>query len=326
MSVIGLGNALMDVLIELENDVTLSDLGIRKGVMDYVDEPRMATIRDAQKHLKHSEVPGGSVCNTMRAMAHLYDKAGYIGKVGQDSTGKVYEESLKEAGVIPYLIKGDRISGSCTVLISPDGERTMQTFLGPAATIDAERDIADETLQAFDYIYIEGYLMVNEPLFRGILAKAKRLGLKIAVDLSNFSIVEDYMPMLKELIPEYVNILFSNESEAEAFTGKMPREAVEELSKIVDVSVVTCGKEGALVGSKGEIISVPAYGGKPKDTTGAGDHFAAGFLYGQTQGLSLEKSAQIGSYLAGNVIEHIGPRIPEEKWDTIKLKIREIVG
>jgi sugar/nucleoside kinase (ribokinase family) len=227
--------------------------------------------------------------------------------------------------VSPYFIKTEGISGSCTVLISKDGERTMGTFLGLAPTITPD-EIKEEILSRYNCIYIEGYLLVNEELVRTTMQKAKKLGLKVALDLSNFNIVNAFKGLLDDIIPEYVDILFSNESEAEAFTGLKAEEAVKVLSGMVEVSLVTLGKEGALVGSKGQVIAVPAEGGKPVDTTGAGDHFAAGFLYGQSVEATLEQSARIGSLLAGYIIDVIGAQIPDDKWEQIKLKVDAILS
>lgn len=325
MNTIGLGNALVDVLIRLENDDILREIGIKKGAMDMIGEEQMIAIRKKQESLARSQAPGGSVCNTMRAMACLGARTGFIGKIGNDAVGRYYEEELARAGVSPYFIRTEGISGSCTVLISPDGERSMGTFLGPAPTI-TPNEIREDILSLYQCIYIEGYLLVNEELVRSTMQKAKKLGLKVALDLSNFNIVNAFRGLLGEVIPQYVDILFSNESEAEAFTGVKAQEAVRVLSDQVEISLVTLGKEGALIGSKGEVIAVPATGGRPLDTTGAGDHFAAGFLYGQSVGATLEQSARIGSLLAGYIIEVIGAQIPEEKWEQIKLKVNAILA
>lgn len=322
---IGLGNALVDVLLRLENDDVLPEIGIRKGAMDMIDREQMLSIRKAQEHLRRTQTPGGSVCNTMRAISFLGAKSGFIGKIGDDSVGKFYEEALEKAGVNAYFIKTEGVTGSCTVLISPDGERTMGTFLGPGPSITPD-EIRDEVLSQYQCIYIEGYLLVNEPLVRSTMEKAKRLGLKVVLDLSNFNIVNAFRGMLEDIIPKYVDILFSNESEAEAFTGQKAADAVRTLSELVEVSLVTLGKEGALIGSHGQVYSVAAEGGKPVDTTGAGDNFAAGFLYGQSVGASLTQSARIGSLLAGYVIDVVGPEIPEDKWEQIKLKVKGILA
>ncbi|MCD8268071.1 MAG: adenosine kinase [Parabacteroides sp.] len=325
MNTIGLGNALVDVLLQLDSDDVLTEVGIKKGAMDMIDQDQMIAIRKTQEHLERSEAPGGSVCNTMRAMACLGANTGFIGKIGTDAVGEFYEQALKEANVAPYFIKTPGISGSCTVLISKDGERSMGTFLGPAPTITPD-EIKEEIFIKYNCIYIEGYLLVNEELVRSTMQKAKKLGLKVALDLSNFNIVNAFKGLLDDIIPKYVDILFSNESEAEAFTGLPAREAVKVLSEMVDVSLVTLGKEGALLGSHGQVIAVLAEGGKPVDTTGAGDHFAAGFLYGQSVGATLEQSARIGSLLAGYIIDVVGAQIPDDKWEQIKLKVDTILS
>ena len=325
MKVVGLGNALVDVLLKLDDDKVLQEIGIAKGAMDMISQEQMVAIRQSQEGLERSQAPGGSVCNTMRAIAMLGNPTGFIGKIGSDSIGEYYAEALNKAGVTPYFIKTEGISGSCTVLISPDGERSMATFLGPAPTIQPD-EILEDMLRPYDYLYIEGYLLVNEELVRKTMQKAKQLGLKVALDLSNFNIVNAFKPLLDEVIPQYVDILFSNESEAEAYTGLPAREAVKKLSEIVDISLVTIGAEGALAGSHGEIISVPAFGSNPVDTTGAGDHFAAGFLYGQTLNSSIQQSAEIGSLLSSYIIDVVGAQIPDEKWEQIKLKVKNILA
>lgn len=324
MSTIALGNALVDVLLRIDGDHVLSEVGIQKGAMDMIGQDQMVEIQKTQERFERSQTPGGSACNTVRAMSNLGAKTGFIGKIGSDSIGQFYEEAVRSVGVTPYFIKTEGISGCCTVLISPDGERTMGTFLGPAATMVPEEIIA-EYLSNYQYLYIEGYLIVNEPLMRETMKKAKDLGLKVALDLSNFNIVNAFKDLLEDLIPNYVDILFSNESEAEAYTGLGASEAVKALAELVDVAIVTIGKDGALIGNKGNVISVTAEGGKPIDTTGAGDHFAAGFLYGQSVNATLEQSARIGSLLSGYVIDVIGPEIPQNKWDQIKLKVKEIL-
>ncbi len=324
MNTIGLGNALVDVLLQLKDEDILTQIGVKKGAMDMISEEQMIAIQSSNQDLERTLTPGGSVCNTMRAMASLGANSGYIGKIGQDNNAAFYEKALIEAGVKPNFIRTEGVTGCCTVLISPDGERTMCTFLGPAPTI-LPSEISEDILSAYHCVYIEGYLLVNPELVKTTMQKAKKLGLKVALDLSNFNIVNGFKGLLEEIIPAYVDILFSNESEAEAFTGLKAEEAVLKLSSMVDIALVTVGRNGAYVANKGNLVHVEAEGGKPKDTTGAGDNFAAGFLYGQSIGASLEQSARIGSLLAGYVIDTIGPQIPDDKWGQIKLKVKAIL-
>ena len=325
MKILGLGNALVDVLSKLDSDKTLEEIGIQKGAMDMITREQMFNMRKFQEGSEVTQAPGGSNCNSMRAISLLGGKSGFIGKVGDDSLGEFYGNAIQKAGVSSYLVKTEGPSGSCTVFISPDGERTMETFLGPAPTISAD-EITDEVLKEYDYIYIEGYLIVNEELVRETMKKAKRLGLKVALDLANYNIVNGFKGLLEEVIPQYVDILFANESEAEAFTGLPAREAIKVLTDQVEIVLVTLGKDGALVGSKDVVIQVPAEGKNPVDTTGAGDNFAAGFLYGQSVKASLEQSAKIGSVLSGYVIDVVGPQIPLDKWEQIKLKVKAILS
>lgn len=325
MKILGLGNALVDVLSKLDSDETLVKIGIQKGAMDMISREQMYVIRKYQVNTETTQAPGGANCNTMRAIALLGGQSGFIGKVGDDNLGQFYEEALLKAGVASYLIKTEGPSGACTVFISPDGERTMGTFLGPAPTISPD-EITEDVLRGYDCIHIEGYLIVNEELVRETMKKAKRLGLKVALDLANYNIVNAYKGLLEEVIPQYVDILFANASEAEAFTGLPAQEAVKALEKQVHVALVTLGKDGSLIGSEGKFYHVDAEGGKPVDTTGAGDNFAAGFLYGQSVGASLVQSAQIGSMLSGYVIDVVGPQVPADKWKQIKLKVKTILA
>ena len=325
MKILGLGNALVDVLSKLDSDETLVKIGIQKGAMDMISREQMYVIRKYQANTETTQAPGGANCNTMRAIALLGGQSGFIGKVGDDNLGQFYEEALLKAGVASYLIKTEGPSGACTVFISPDGERTMGTFLGPAPTISPD-EITEDVLRNYDCIHIEGYLIVNEELVRETMKKAKRLGLKVALDLANYNIVNAYKGLLEEVIPQYVDILFANASEAEAFTGLPAQEAVKALEKQVHVALVTLGKDGSLIGSEGKFYHVDAEGGKPVDTTGAGDNFAAGFLYGQSVGASLVQSAQIGSMLSGYVIDVVGPQVPADKWKQIKLKVKTILA
>ena len=325
MKILGLGNALVDVLSKLDSDETLVKIGIQKGAMDMISREQMYVIRKYQANTETTQAPGGANCNTMRAIALLGGQSGFIGKVGDDNLGQFYEEALLKAGVASYLTKTEGPSGACTVFISPDGERTMGTFLGPAPTISPD-EITEDVLRGYDCIHIEGYLIVNEELVRETMKKAKRLGLKVALDLANYNIVNAYKGLLEEVIPQYVDILFANASEAEAFTGLPAQEAVKALEKQVHVALVTLGKDGSLIGSEGKFYHVDAEGGKPVDTTGAGDNFAAGFLYGQSVGASLVQSAQIGSMLSGYVIDVVGPQVPADKWEQIKLKVKTILA
>jgi len=363
MKIIGIGNALLDVLLRLDSDETLTEMGIKKGAMDLIDESKMIEIQKAQSGLQRTEAPGGSVCNTMRTLARLGAEAGllnramvshravtrgngvkngpsdtevrtandriaafdvgYIGKVGNDRIAAFYVEETIKAGVTPFFVRTEGISGCSTVLISPDGERTMATFLGPAATL-TDDEVAGEILQQYDCLYLEGYLISNEKLFLPVLKRAKSMGLKVALDLSNFNIVNGFRDFLKEVIPAYVDILFSNESEACAYTGLPAIEAIDVIAQDVEISVVTVGKDGVWAKQGDRKVQDVAISNNVVDTTGAGDNFAAGFLFGYALDATLEQSVRIGSLLSGNVIETVGAQIPDERWSQIMLNFEGI--
>lgn len=325
MRTIGLGNALVDVVLRVKDESVLSDIGIAKGAMELIDKDQMIRLRSASTDLSRSVSPGGSVCNTIRAMANLGANVGYIGKIGSDELAQSYESALQQAGVEPNFVKTEGISGSCTVFVTPDGERTMATFLGPAATLNPA-ELKSEIIRTYDCIYIEGYLIVNEPLFREALSLAKEAGLKVALDLSSFNVVESNLAMLQEVIPAYVDILFCNEQESFSFTGLSPREAAFRLAQMVDIAVVTLGKEGALVATGNEVIPIDAVKALAVDTTGAGDHFAAGFLFGLSKSATLDRAARIGALLASHVVEVSGACIPDHQWEQIKLKVAHILN
>jgi len=314
----------LDVLLRLESDDTLTEMGIVKGAMDLINESKMREIQLAQSGLKRSEAPGGSVCNTMRAMARLGAEVAFFGKVGNDAVGDFYIQETKKAGVEPVFVRTEGISGCSTVMISPDGERTMATFLGPAATLSAD-EIDDDKLYEYDCLYIEGYLIANEKLFLPILKRAKDGAMKVALDLSNFNIVTSYKDLLKEVIPKYVDILFSNESEAFAFTGLKAEDAIYEMGKDVERAIVTVGKDGVWGFQNILLIHQDALSDRVVDTTGAGDNFAAGFLYGYSEWANLYQSMRIGSLLSANVIDTVGAQIPEERWGDIRLQVDKIL-
>ena len=323
MKIIGLGNALVDIALRIESDEVLHKVGITKGAMDMIEREKMLSIHTLLQHIDQRKAPGGAACNSMRALAHLGHQSGFIGKIGTDSLGDFYEKALADVGVSPFFVKTNEETGRCTVLVSPCGERTMATYLGPAPTLLPE-DITEEVLSSYDLIYIEGYLLVNEPLVRSVMQRAKAMGMKVALDLANFNIVNAFRDLLNDLVPKYVDILFSNESEANAFTGLPAEEAVKEIQKMVDISLVTLGKKGILIGHNGTTSFVPSGGAEPVDTTGAGDNFAAGFLYGLSTQASLEKSARIGAILAEYVIGVMGPEIPNEQWDKVLKEINKL--
>ena len=324
--IIGLGNALVDVLATLKDDSLLTTMGLPKGSMQLIDEAKLQQIKDEFSQMKTHLATGGSAGNTILGLSCLGAATGFIGKVGNDTYGNFFRENLQKNNIQDNLLLSDLPSGVASTFISSDGERTFGTYLGAAASLKAE-DLTLEMFKGYAYLYIEGYLVQDHDMILRAIKLAKEAGLQICLDMASYNIVEEDKEFFSLLINKYVDIVFANEEEAKAFTGKEPEEALEIIGKQCSIAIVKVGCRGSLIRKGTEEVKVDAIPVKKVlDTTGAGDYFSAGFLYGLTCGYSLEKCSKIGSILSGNVIQVIGTTIPKERWDEIKLNINEILS
>lgn len=323
--IIGMGNALVDVLVRINDDSLLEKLHLPKGSMQLIQEDTLSEIRKYTSGMKIHRSTGGSAGNTVCALAALGANPGFIGKVGQDETGAFFGDTLRQRGVNALLATCDLPSGIASTFISTDGERTFGTYLGAAATLRAE-DLSRKMFAGYNYLYIEGYLLQDHDLMLRAVQLAKEEGLQVCLDMASYNVVEAERDFFDQLIVKYVDIVFANESEALAYTGKTPHEALEEIASKCSIAVVKTGKEGSLVKKGTEVIqllSCPV--DNVLDTTGAGDFYAAGFMYGLTCGYSLEKCVQISTILATAVIQEVGTTLPAKKWDEIKLNIESLL-
>ena len=205
-------------------------------------------------------------------------------------------------------------------LISPDSERTFATYLGAAVEL-SDSDLNSNQFKGYKYLHIEGYLALNHDLMLKAAELAKGNNLKISIDMASFNVVEDNLEFLKDYVKNYVDIIFANEEEAKAFTGKEPEEALHVIAEQCEIAVVKIGSKGSMVKSKGKTYQVEPLKANSIDTTGAGDLYASGFLYGLSNNLPLEKCGSIGSLCASKVIEVIGSKMNNETWDEIKKSI-----
>lgn len=316
--VIGMGNALTDMLVNMKSDDTLAAFSLEKGSMNLVDTELQKKISKSVAGLPYTLSLGGSASNTIRAMARLGSQVGFIGKVGQDSTGDFFEQGLINVGVQPFILRGNSHSGRCVSLVSPDGERTMITYLGAAMEMTSY-EISPDMFAGYDCLYIEGYLVQDHDLIGCAVRTAKQCGLKVAIDLASFNVVAENLEFLRSLVSEYVDILFANEQEARTFTGEdEPLNALQAISEMCDLAVVKIGTKGALIKQGAEVLHVGIMAAaKRVDTTGAGDYYAAGFLSGMCQGLNLRQCGTIGAIAAGKVIEVVGTTFGEDAWNEI---------
>lgn len=315
----GIGASLIDLLV-FEGDEFVNKISDIKGGMTLVDG------NFAEKSLAMTEnevttVPGGAACNTMIGISKLGGEACFAGKRGDDEMGAFFEDDLKKSGVDPKMIVSDENpTGRVLSVITPDAQRSMFTYLGAAATLGPD-DVLENLFDGSAIAVIEAYLLFNDPspMLKAVKA-AKESGAKIAIDLSSFTVVEAFKDLFIEEILKDVDILIANEDEAEAFTGfKDEAKAIEALSGYTEIAVLKVGKKGSYIAKDGKITKIKPMGsGDAVDTTGAGDLWASGFLYGLVNGYSIEKSGEIASACGFEVCQVTGASIPEDGWERIK--------
>jgi len=323
-SVLGMGNALMDILVRIDNENLLKWLKLPKGSMTLVDRDKAIHILNRIQSLPKSYAPGGSAANTIRGLAALDTPATYIGSTGNDELGEMFKKSMSDEHVTTILQHSDNPTGHAITFITPDSERTFATFLGAATELSAGQ-LDRFMFTGHRIFHIEGYLVLNRDLVIRAFQLAKQAGLEISYDMASYNVVEENKNFIRELLTEYVDIIFANEEEARAFTGKEPEDALEELAATCKVAVVKTGDSGSLVAMEKETYLIRAIKAESLDTTGAGDLYAAGFLFGYVNGMLPEQCGKIGSLLGGKVIETIGTRMPAEIWEQVREQIRQII-
>jgi sugar/nucleoside kinase (ribokinase family) len=317
---LGIGNALVDIMTRLDHDDYLSQFGLPKGSMTLVDAEKSKAVYEGTEHLPKTMRSGGSAANTIHGAARLGVESAFLGKIGRDKLGQVFLDDMASSGIIPKLIYSETETGRAIALVSPDTERTFATYLGAAAELD-EHDMAGELFKGYQYFHIEGYLVQNQRLLKKTLETARSGKMIVSLDMASYNVVEANKDFLKGLVKKYVDILFANEEESRVFTGKEPTEAVEIMGQYCRVAVVKTGGKGSLVRKNGRTYPVGILPVKSVDTTGAGDLYASGFLYGMINNQPVRICGRIGAILAGKVIEVIGPKIPDDQWQGVRAMV-----
>jgi sugar/nucleoside kinase (ribokinase family) len=325
--VLAMGNALVDIVIPIESDDILAALGLPKGSMQLVDWERSKAVQEAFKNHKSTLSAGGSAANTIHSLGKLGVPSGYLGVVGEDELGGFFVKDMINAGVDPHMIHSNQPTGRAVALISPDSERTFATFLGAAIELSAEhlspspnpttsgiQYPASSIFSKYNFFHIEGYLVQNHALIETAVKMAKAAGLTVSIDLASYNVVEANIDFLHHIIENYVDIVFANEEEAKAFTGKDPHEALHEIGGKCEIAVVKTGSQGSMIKKGADLHNIGVIAVSPIDTTGAGDLYAAGFLYGLANDKPLPECGRIGALLAGNVIEFMGSKMPAVRW------------
>ncbi|HKK41388.1 MAG TPA: adenosine kinase [Bacteroidales bacterium] len=323
--ILGIGNALVDVMTQINDDSILERFEFPKGSMQLVDEAKSGMVKLVTQKSKRTLASGGSAANTLHGLSMIGAPAGFIGSIGEDELGDFFENDMKKAGVSTMLLRRDTVTGTAVALISPDSERTFATHLGAAVELD-DKDLRPEYFRGYNVLYMEGYLIINRPMVEKACMLAKENRMKVAIDLASYNVVEEQLNDFREIIDKYVDIVFANEDEARAFTGLGPEEALKKISESCEIAVVKVGSEGSWIKRGDEIVKVGTEKVDVKDTTGAGDLYASGFLYGYARDLDLEKCGLIGSLLAGKVIENIGARMSEAQFAVLKESVKTIIN
>jgi len=321
LRIIGVGSALVDQLAQVP-EAFLATVRGGKGGMVLVDDAEMAAVL-ARLPRPPAQAPGGSAANTAVGAARLGLPARLLAKVGADANGAFYRQALDAAGVAGVALKesADAPTGRCLALVTPDRQRTMRTCLGASATLSpAEITVADFADCAL--AHIEGYLLFNDALMQHVLATAKAAGCRVSLDLAAPEIVREKRAVLPRLLREYADIVFANEDEAAEFAGtRDARAALQQLRACCPTAAVKLGVRGALIAHGNEVCEVPARVVKAVDTTGAGDLWAAGFLYGLLNGLSPYDAGCCGAWAGAEVVQVTGAVIPEQGWQRLRCEI-----
>lgn len=324
LDVIGVGNAIVDVLAKAD-DRFLASHEIPKGGMILIDEARAQTIYDAMA--PGVEISGGSAANSIACVASLGGRGGFVGKVSADALGDIFRHDLRALGVefaTPPLEGEGPATGRCLINVTPDAQRSMTTFLGSAGLV-APDDIDEDQIARANITFFEGYLFeqpVARQAFIRACAIAKREGKRAALTLSDASCVDRQFEVLQQFIPQHIDILLANDREAETLFRSDDLDVIAEKARaLCPLTAVTLSEKGSiLIPRDGDVVKVAAV--KPErlvDTTGAGDAYAAGLLYGLARGFELETAGALGSLAASEVISHFGAR-PEQSLKTLAEK------
>ncbi len=309
MKILGIGNAIVDVICKVDEDF-ISKNGLTKGTMKLIfDESEFKSLL---KNLKiEKTVSGGSVANTIVGLSQLGNEVGFIGKVSDDELGEKYEEGLKQENVKYFYDKKKEAlpTGTCLILVTPDSERTMCTFLGTAGKIN-ENDVSSEAVKKSQIILLEGYLW-DEGDPKKAFEKAIQSANKVAMSLSDQFCVDRHKPHFLELVKNKLDITFANEQEIMSLIDAKNFDDVITFSKSLNKTVVvTRGEKGAVAVNGDEVVECGVKEGlKIVDLTGAGDLFAGGFLHGHVNNMSLKDSLEKGTEMSSKVIQQIGARL-----------------
>lgn len=310
-TILGIGNALVDMIYKVEDDALIDTLGLPKGGMQLIDSLQYSAIRKTLATRYAETSTGGSAGNATLCFARLGGNAAFVGKMGKDNDGAFFSAERRRQGVEPIELVDDALpTGVAMTFVSPDGQRTFATFLGAAAYLTAD-DLRAEWFEGREFLFIEGYLVQNHDLIERAVDLAHAAGTKVCLDLASYNIVHAEHEFFTHLLTK-TDIVIANEEESLAMTGLQPEAALEALATVCPIAVVKVGARGAMAMSGSEKSKVPAVPVPAVvDTTAAGDFFAGGFLYALGNGGTLADALQQGALCSSEVIQVVGTQLPD---------------
>lgn len=315
--VLAIGAPICDYVLQVSDSFLEAIPGLKNG-MQMIDLETIRHLINASGGLP-LPVAGGSGANTAKGLARLGHRIALLGKVGQDTEGSCSLASLQRHGVIPLINQTDIPTTQVLCLVEPNGSRTFRAFIGASKELTVD-DLKPELFEGVRLVHIEGYTILYDGVLEKAMELAKRVGAKVSYDMGSHELVSLYRSRILNNLRECVDLLFCNRDELAALLQLAPDRGCAELVKLCDTVVILMGKNGCLVGRGVEQHFWPAYAANTVDTTGAGDLFASGFLHGYLQELPLKTCAHYGAILGSAVTEVVGAEIPEETWDSLKLK------
>jgi sugar/nucleoside kinase (ribokinase family) len=315
IDVFGIGSALMDIIIEVD-DRTLMDFKLNKGEMILIEQDQAKEMLDKISHLPMQNFPGGSVSNTIAGIANLGGIGAFFGKIGDDKHGDLYETILEKEGIKGNMVKSDSFqTGHAITFITPDKERSFATHLGAAVNLK-KPDFIDEDLKRSKILHLEAYQLEAPEIKELILHAveiAKENNVQVSIDLNDAGLIKRNLEAFKTFVQDHVDIVFANDSEAEAFTElDDPEGALHEIAEMCHIACVKLGDQGSFIKTDIDFFKIEPFSTNPISSTGAGDMYAAGILYGITHALPLPEAGKIASYAAAKVVAQMPARLNEK--------------
>lgn len=313
--VLGVCEPIIDLIYHVDESVLLKN-NMEPGGSLRMDYASFKALQNTLAPALPKVIPGGSGANTLKGLAKLGQKCRFIGKIGHDSAGDVFVNSLLQYKIVPHILLSEKNTTQLISLVTKNGQRTMRCCIGASSDLDvSELSLVD--FEGIEHLHMEGYLLYNFPVFLRAIQFAKHMGATVSLDLASFEVVKRFRIELAEVLSKYIDVVIANEQEAFTLTGLHPESACREMQIITPVAVVLVGSEGCWIGSSGKVIHVSTTPVEVVDTTGAGDLFASGFIHGYLEGFSLEKCGELGNLLGSTCVTVDGCEIPEHRWEKI---------